>query len=111
GGVCAIVVERGDALAEQTVMNHHGITVWADAAQIDALRTAAQSARDRYGIRAIKRAVDQHGSYSFYMQDRDTNWWEIEVGDGHADPGAPPGAGRGRPPRVSNGTAPPSPNR
>jgi len=86
GGVRAIVVERGDALAEQTVMNHHGITVWDDTAKIDTLHAAAQSARDQFGIRAIKRALDQHGSYSFYLQDRDTNWWEIEVWDGHLDP-------------------------
>jgi hypothetical protein len=31
-------------------------------------------------------ATHQHGSYSFYMQDLDTNWWEIEVWEGHVDP-------------------------
>jgi hypothetical protein len=24
-------------------------------------------------------ATHQHGSYSFYLQDPDTNWWELEV--------------------------------
>jgi hypothetical protein len=26
--------------------------------------------------------VDQHGVYSFYMEDRDHNWWEIQCFDG-----------------------------
>jgi len=86
GGVRAIVVERGDALVEQTLQNHHGITVWMDAAKIDALRAAAQARQDEFGIQRIKKAITQHGSYSFYMQDQDTNWWEIEVWDGHVDP-------------------------
>jgi hypothetical protein len=24
-------------------------------------------------------ATHQHGSYSFYLQDADTNWWELEI--------------------------------
>jgi catechol 2,3-dioxygenase-like lactoylglutathione lyase family enzyme len=86
GGVRVIVVERGDALLDQPVQNHHGITLFADRAKVDALRAAAQAHQDEFGIRKVHRAVDQHGSYSFYMQDRDTNWWEIEVWEGHVDP-------------------------
>jgi catechol 2,3-dioxygenase-like lactoylglutathione lyase family enzyme len=86
GGVCAIVVERGDALVEQTLQNHHGITLWTDEGKIDELRAAAVARRDELGIRQIKKAINQHGSYSFYMQDQDTNWWEIEVWAGHVDP-------------------------
>jgi catechol 2,3-dioxygenase-like lactoylglutathione lyase family enzyme len=86
GGVCAIVVERGDAVLHQTMGNHHGITVWTDRAKIDELRAAAEAHRADYGILRIGRALDQHGSYSFYMQDQDTNWWEIEVWHGHVDP-------------------------
>ncbi len=86
GGVNAIVVERGDAVLEQTVMNHHGITIWTEGAKIDELHAAAEARKDEFGIRKINRAVNQHGSYSFYLQDADTNWWEIEVWDGHVDP-------------------------
>jgi catechol 2,3-dioxygenase-like lactoylglutathione lyase family enzyme len=86
GGVNAIVIERGDALLEQTVMNHHGITVWTEPERIDALHAAAETGRARFGIRQIKHVTHQHGSYSFYMQDADTNWWEIEVWEGHVDP-------------------------
>ncbi len=86
GGVNTIIVERGDAVVEQSLQNHHGITLWSDPAAIDDLRAAAVSQQDAFGIQRIKRAINQHGSYSFYMQDQDTNWWEIEVWDGHVDP-------------------------
>jgi hypothetical protein len=86
GGVRAIIVERGEAVMDQPVQNHHGITLFADRAKIDELHAAAQACQEQFGIRKVHRAVDQHGSYSFYMQDRDTNWWEIEVWDGHVDP-------------------------
>ena len=86
GGVNAIVVERGDAVLEQTVLNHHGITLWTDDSKIKELHAAAKPQKDAFGIQKIMIATHQHGSYSFYMQDRDTNWWEIEVWDGHVDP-------------------------
>jgi catechol 2,3-dioxygenase-like lactoylglutathione lyase family enzyme len=86
GGVNAIVVERGDAVVEQTVMNHHGITLWTDESKIQELHAAAAAHKDAFGIQRIMTLTHQHGSYSFYMEDRDTNWWEIEVWDGHVDP-------------------------
>ncbi len=86
GGVRVIVVEQGEAVMDQPVQNHHGVTLCADRAKIDELRAAAQAHQEQFGIRKVHRAVDQHGSYSFYMQDRDTNWWEIEVWEGHVDP-------------------------
>jgi catechol 2,3-dioxygenase-like lactoylglutathione lyase family enzyme len=86
GGVNMIVVERADELVEQTVLNHHGITLWTDESKIDELHAAAEAHKEEFGIKKIMIATHQHGSYSFYMQDRDTNWWEIEVWDGHVDP-------------------------
>jgi catechol 2,3-dioxygenase-like lactoylglutathione lyase family enzyme len=84
-GVRAIVVERGDAVVEQPRMNHHGITIFTDRAVVDELRAATLARQEEFGIMRVQKAVDQHGSYSFYMRDRDTNWWEIEVWDGHLD--------------------------
>jgi len=78
-GVHVIVVEVGDRLVGQTVMNHHGITLWTEQAMIDTLHAAAEEGQERFGIRKIMKATHQHGSYSFYMEDLDTNWWEIEV--------------------------------
>jgi catechol 2,3-dioxygenase-like lactoylglutathione lyase family enzyme len=86
GGVNMIVVERGDELVPQGVLNHHGITLWTEEGKIDELRAAAEAQKDEFGIAKIMIATHQHGSYSFYMQDRDTNWWEIEVWDNHTDP-------------------------
>lgn len=86
GGVSVIVVEVDDRLAEQTVMNHHGITLWTEQAMIDKLHAAAEENKERFGIRKIMKATHQHGSYSFYMEDLDTNWWEIEVWEDLIDP-------------------------
>lgn len=33
--------------------------------------------RKAYGIKKITRPVDQHGTYAFYIQDVDGNYWEI----------------------------------
>ena len=38
--------------------------------------------KDTYGIRQVLKPVLQHGVYSFYMEDRDHNWWEIQCFDG-----------------------------
>jgi catechol 2,3-dioxygenase-like lactoylglutathione lyase family enzyme len=32
---------------------------------------------DEYGIRKITRPADQHGTYAFYIEDMDGNWWEF----------------------------------
>lgn len=88
GGVHVVVVERGDELMEQTVMNHHGVTLWCDEAGIDALHAATKAVASEFGIKKVMPATHQHGSYSFYMQDQDTNWWEIEMWSDHIDPWA-----------------------
>lgn len=79
GGVHEIVVEVGDRLSAQTVMKHHGATVWADQATIDRFHAATEAAAGTFGLGKIMPACHQHGSYSYYMQDQDSNWWEIEL--------------------------------
>ncbi|MGE0748815.1 MAG: hypothetical protein AB7K86_26380, partial [Rhodospirillales bacterium] len=44
----------------------------------DAAREKAIELKDAYGIREVHQARDQHGVYSFYLQDLDGNWWEIQ---------------------------------
>ena len=78
GGVCLIGVQVDD-LAPQPVLNHHGITLRGEADLIDRLRDAVVSHADEFGVMKVLPATSQHGSYSFYMQDLDTNWWEIEI--------------------------------
>jgi len=86
GGVHMIVVERADALLEQPIINHHGVTLWCEESKIDEIYRVATQVAPEFGIKKILPPTHQHGSYSFYLQDQDTNWWEIEVWEGLVDP-------------------------
>jgi catechol 2,3-dioxygenase-like lactoylglutathione lyase family enzyme len=79
GGVNVIVVAVGDHLLPQSRGNHHGLLLHADEATIDALHAATVTARETFGIQTLHPAHYSHGSYSYYLEDRDTNWWEIEI--------------------------------
>jgi catechol 2,3-dioxygenase-like lactoylglutathione lyase family enzyme len=86
GGVKVLGVQVGDRLMEQSLMNHHGITLQTKPEQIDALNARAKETAPEFGIRKVMGATSQHGSYSFYLQDEDTNWWEIEILEGGLNP-------------------------
>ncbi len=78
GGYWGVVcVNRGDAVRPMGPLNHWGVDV-ASRADVDAARRDALKYKDKYGIRAVNQALDQHGVYSFYLQDLDGNWWEIQ---------------------------------
>ncbi len=78
GGVRVIGVEVPE-VAPQPVLNHHGITLRGEPDLIDRLRESVVRHSDEFGVMKVLPATSQHGSYSFYMQDLDTNWWEIEI--------------------------------
>lgn len=61
----------------QGVFNHWGFDV---ASNDDVLHAheMAVAHKDEYGIRRVQSPKNQHGSYSFYLQDRDSNWWEFQ---------------------------------
>jgi catechol 2,3-dioxygenase-like lactoylglutathione lyase family enzyme len=86
GWVNALVVEVGDALVPQKVNNHHGLTLEGSAEIIDRVRSAAVERSRTFEIRKVLPATRQHGSYAFYMQDADTNCWELEVWDDGISP-------------------------
>jgi catechol 2,3-dioxygenase-like lactoylglutathione lyase family enzyme len=86
GWVKALLVEVGDALVPQKVNNHHGLTLDPPAGVIDEARRAALESSSTFGIRKVLPATRQHGSYAFYMQDLDTNCWELEVWDDGISP-------------------------
>jgi len=86
GWVKALVVEVGDALVPQKVNNHHGLTFDGPAGVIDHARRAAIESSGAFEIRKVLPATRQHGSYAFYMQDADTNCWELEVWDDGISP-------------------------
>ncbi len=86
GWVNVLAVEVGDALVPQKVSNHHGFTLDGAAHLIDELRQSALAVADTLGIRRVLPATRQHGSYSFYLQDVDTNCWELEIWDDGISP-------------------------
>jgi catechol 2,3-dioxygenase-like lactoylglutathione lyase family enzyme len=76
-----VCVEVGDAVHPCSVLNHWGIDVSSEA-EVDRVWQAAQDLKDKYGIRQVLDKVKQHGVYSFYLEDCDHNWWEIQHYDG-----------------------------
>lgn len=79
GWVRVIVVEVGDRLVPQKRANHHGITLSGGTDVIDAVHARASASAAEFGLKQVFSASHQHGSYSFYLQDSDTNWWEVEI--------------------------------
>jgi catechol 2,3-dioxygenase-like lactoylglutathione lyase family enzyme len=82
-----ICVEVGQKLRPVGYLNHWGVDV-ASKQAVDDAHAAAIAHRDTYGIGKVTDTVDQHGVYSFYFEDLDHNWWEIqhyEAGFQHND--------------------------
>jgi len=76
-GLYVVCVCIGDTVPEQHLMSHWGLNV-ARREDVDRIHAAAHELQERYGIRKIKKPRDFHGSYGFYLQDADNNWWEIQ---------------------------------
>ncbi|NYE25161.1 VOC family protein [Pigmentiphaga litoralis] len=76
-----VCLHVGNRLRPCSVDNHWGIDV-ASAEEVDRIWKAAGELKDTYGIHTITQPVDQHGTYSFYIEDLDHNWWEIQFYDG-----------------------------
>ena len=78
GGYWGVVcVNRGDKVRPMGPLNHWGIDV-ASRELVNEARQKAIQYKSKYGIRKVNQALDQHGVYSFYLQDLDGNWWEIQ---------------------------------
>jgi catechol 2,3-dioxygenase-like lactoylglutathione lyase family enzyme len=61
----------------QTFMNHWGVSV-ATAEEVDAASARIAAVKDQYGILRVQQPRTNHGSHSFYFEDGDHNWWEVE---------------------------------
>jgi catechol-2,3-dioxygenase len=72
-----IAVEVGAAVHPVNVLNHWGIDVGSKE-EVDAAHANALKYKEKYKIRQVLDTVMQHGVYSFYMEDLDHNWWEIQ---------------------------------
>jgi predicted lactoylglutathione lyase len=86
GWVRVIAVEVGDALVPQKVANHHGVTLDGGPELIEALRHKVVACAAEFGIAKVLPATRQHGSFSFYLQDADTNCWELEIWENGVNP-------------------------
>lgn len=76
GGLhCYAVVETPGG-SDMPLMNHNGIDMESEE-EVRAAHEKLQAVKDEYGIRKLTKPVRQHGTYSFYLQDLDGNWWEI----------------------------------
>ena len=72
-----VCVEVGDQVHPVNLLNHWGVDVDSQEA-VDAAHAAALANREKYGIRQVLPVQNMHGVYSFYMEDLDHNWWEIQ---------------------------------
>jgi hypothetical protein len=61
----------------QEMLNHWGVFVTTEAA-VDRAYEVALANQEQYKLRRVQKPRMQHGSYSFYMTDADSNWWEVE---------------------------------
>ena len=59
------------------MLNHWGVDVGSKE-EVDAAHANALKYKDKYKIRQVLPVVMQHGVYSFYLEDLDHNWWEIQ---------------------------------
>ena len=71
-----VVVETGNEDHKMSVMNHNGIDV-GSSEEVDRAHATLTVVKEEYRIRQIHPVRYQHGVYSFYLLDRDGNWWEI----------------------------------
>lgn len=61
----------------QRLVNHWGFMV-ASNADVDRAHAVASARKDEYGLKRVHPPKGNHGSYSFYFEDLESNWWEIE---------------------------------
>jgi hypothetical protein len=61
----------------QGLLNHWGVFV-SSQGDVDRAYQTLLERKDDYGIARVQRPCAAHGAYSFYFQDFDSNWWEVE---------------------------------
>lgn len=76
--VCLQVEKQVNKLS---MFNHWGLDVESKE-QVDVAYKAAIEMKDKYKIKSITEPVMRHGIYSFYLEDLDSNFWEVEYYDG-----------------------------
>lgn len=67
----------GEKVPENTLWSHFGVNV-ASRGEVDEAYEAAIRLKEVYELRKVEKPTTLHGAYQFYLQDRDSNWWEIQ---------------------------------
>ena len=76
-----VCVEVGDAVHPLNVLNHWGVDV-ESREKVDEAHANALKYQEQYKIRQVLKPSLQHGVYSFYLEDLDHNWWEVQNVEG-----------------------------
>ena len=76
-----VCVEVGDNVHPLNVLNHWGIDV-ESREKVDEAHQNALKYQEQYKIKQVLKPNLQHGVYSFYLEDLDHNWWEVQSIDG-----------------------------
>jgi predicted lactoylglutathione lyase len=76
-----VCVEVGGDVKPMSVLNHWGLEV-DSREQVEHAYKSALAMKDKYKIGKITEPSMRHGIYSFYLEDLDGNYWEIEYYDG-----------------------------
>ena len=71
------VTEVDEISNPQAFLNHWGVFV-ATQSDVDRAYATILANKDRYGIKSVQKPKANHGAYSFYFDDADSNWWEVE---------------------------------
>ena len=72
-----VCVEVGNDIHPCSLLNHWGLDM-ATKDEVDQAHAKALEMKDHYGIRQVLDVQNMHGVYSFYLEDLDHNWWEIQ---------------------------------
>ncbi len=68
---------------DMPIFNHFGFDC-ATKADVDAWHARTLAEQEAFGILEVTRPRSLHGAYSFFLKDRDRNWWEIQYYEGDA---------------------------
>ena len=76
-----VALQAGDDLKPARIQQHWGIEV-GSREEVERIHKAAIELKDKYKIGVIHEPTLMHGTYSFYFEDLDHNWWEVAFYDG-----------------------------
>jgi catechol 2,3-dioxygenase-like lactoylglutathione lyase family enzyme len=61
----------------QAMLNHWGVFVDSQS-DVDRAYDTLLANKERYALKKVQKPRAAHGAYSFYFEDMDSNWWEVE---------------------------------